>query len=59
MRVGCVAQWIVHLTRNQSAVSLRLIKGSHSIVSLSKKLYPHCLVLVASRNRFKQVVKIS
>jgi len=24
------------------------------VVSLSKKLYPYCLVLVGSRNRFKR-----
>ena len=29
-----------------------------SVVSLSKKLYPYCLVLVGSRNGFERDVKI-
>jgi len=33
-------------------VSLNPIKGS--LVSLSKKHFPHCLVLVGSRNRFER-----
>jgi len=41
-----MAQWIVCLTRSSP------IKGP--VVSLSKKLYSHCLVLVGTRNRFER-----
>ena len=41
----------MHLTCNLSLVSLKPIKGYY--VSLSEKHYPHCLVLVVSRNGFE------
>jgi len=47
-----MAQWIPRLTRNVSVVSSRPIKDP--VVSLSKKYYTHCLVLVGSRNGFER-----
>ena len=51
---GGVAQWVARLIRSRgclSVVSSSLAKVP--VVSLSKKLKPHCLVLVGSRNRFE------
>ena len=48
---GGVVQWVVPLTCNRSVVSSNPIKGS--VVSLSKKLITHCLVLVCFRNIFE------
>ena len=45
---GGVAQWVANLTRNVEAVGSSPIKAP--VVSLSKKLYPYCLVLVGSRS---------
>ena len=47
-----VAQWVTRLTRNVEVVGLSPIKGP--CVSLSKKLYPYCLVLVGSGNGFER-----
>jgi len=41
------AQWVARLTRNVEVVGSSPIKGL--LVSLSKKVYPYCLVLVGSR----------
>ena len=53
---GGVAQWVARLTPNRcgylSVVSSSPIKGP--VVSLSKTLYSHCLVLVVSRNGFER-----
>ena len=46
-----MAQWVAGLTPNLKVMSLSPIKGS--IVSMKNKLYPYCLVLVGSRNRFE------
>ena len=43
---GGVAQWVASLTCNVEVVGSSPIKGP--VVSLSKKLYPYCLVLVGS-----------
>ena len=48
---GGVAQWVARLTRNEEVMGSSPINGP--VVSLSKKLYPYCLVLVGSRNRFE------
>jgi len=48
-----VAQWIARLTRNVEVVDSSPIKG-HPVVSLSKKLYPCCLVLVGSRTALER-----
>ena len=42
-----------HITCNLSIVGLKP-PSKAPVVSLSKKLYPHCLVLVGSRNGFKR-----
>ena len=47
---GGVAKWIAHMTCKRSVVSSKA-----PVVSLSKKLYPHFLVLVSSRNGFEHV----
>jgi len=47
-RRGREAQWVAHLTRNLSFESKKA-----PVVSLSKKLYPQCLVLVGSRYGFE------
>jgi len=44
-------QWLAHLT----CLSLSEPPSKAPIVSLSKKLYLHCSVLVGSRNRFEPV----
>ena len=51
-----MTQWVAPLTRNVEAVGSRLIKGP--VVSLSKKLYPYCLILLDSRNEFERDIKI-
>ena len=45
---GVETKWLARLISNRSVVSLS------PIVSKSKKLYPHCLVLVGSRNGFER-----
>ena len=50
--VGDVVQWVARLTRNVEAMGSCPIKGP--VVSLRKKLYPYCLVLVGFRNRFER-----
>ena len=47
-----MAQWIARLTHNVEVMGSSPINAP--IVSLSKKLYPYCLVLVGSRNRFER-----
>ena len=47
---GGVAQWVARLTRNVEIVGRA--QSNAPVVSLSKKLYPYCLVLVGSRNEF-------
>ena len=49
---GAVAQWVARLTRDRwIPVSREFEPPSKApVVSLSKKLYSHCLVLVGSRN---------
>ena len=42
-----------YLTRNVEVVGSGSIKSRPDVVSLSKKLYPCCLVLVGSRNGFE------
>ena len=54
--VGDVVQWVARLTRNVEAMGLCPIKGP--VVSLRKKLYPYCLVLVGFRNRFESDITI-
>ena len=49
---GGVAQWIARLTRNLDVVGSSPI--NRPVVSLSKKLYSYCLVLVGSRNGFER-----
>ena len=51
----CAAQWHSRLTRNVSVVGSSPIKGH--VVSLSKKLYPYCLVLVSFRNGLCKIEK--
>ena len=46
-----MAQWVARLTRYEEVVGSSPIKDP--IVSLIKKLYPYCLVLVGSRNGFE------
>ena len=46
-----VAQWVARLPRNVEVAGSSPIKGP--VVSLNKKLYPYCLVLVGSRNGFE------
>ena len=53
---GGLTQWVARLTRNVEVVGSSPIKGP--VVSLSKKLYPYCLELVGSRNRFECVCTI-
>ena len=45
---GGVAQWDARLTRNMEIVGRA--PSNAPVVSLSKKLYPYCIVLVGSRN---------
>ena len=47
-----MTQWVASLTCNVEVVGSSPIKGP--VVSLSKKLYPYCVVLVGSRNRFER-----
>ena len=49
---GGVAQWVTRLTRDQWIPVSREFESHQRppVVSLSKKLYSHCLVLVGSRN---------
>jgi len=35
-------------------ILILIFKGPFEVVSLSKKLYPYCLVLVGSRNGFER-----
>ena len=51
-RRGGVAQCVALLTRDRWFVSSSHIKGP--VISLSKKLYSHCLVLVGSNIGFKR-----
>ena len=62
---GGVAQWVARLTPNVEIVGSSPIKSPRCFleqetlplllnVSLSKKLYPCCLVLVGSRNGFER-----
>ena len=48
---GVLAQWVEHLTRRIPVCCE--FEPQHRYVSLSKKIYPHCLVLVGSRNGFE------
>jgi len=45
-----MAHWVARLTCNVEVVGSSPIKVP--VVSLSKKLYPDCLVMVGSRNGF-------
>ena len=45
-----MAQWVARLTRNVES----WVRAPSKVVSLSKKLYPYCLVLVGSRNGFER-----
>ena len=49
---GGVAQWVTRLTSNVEVGGSSPIKGP--VGSLTKKLYPYCLVLVGSRNGFER-----
>ena len=53
---GDVAQWVARLTCNVEVVGSSPSKAP--VVSLSKKLYPYCLVLVGSWKRFESDVTI-
>ena len=53
---GGVAQWVARLSRKEEGVGSSPNKGP--VVSLSKKLYPYCLVLVGSRNGFERDLTI-
>ena len=53
---GDVAQWVARLTRHVESWVRAPSKAP--IVSLSKKLYPYCLVMVGSRNGFERDVII-
>jgi len=48
---GGVTQWVACLTCIVEVVGS--FPSNAPVVSLSKKLYPYCLVLVDSRNRFE------
>ena len=47
-----MAKWVARLTRNVEVVGSSPIKAP--VVSLTKKLYRYCLVLVGSRNGFER-----
>ena len=49
---GGVTQWVARLTRNVEVVGSSPIKAP--VVSLSKKRYPYCLVLIGSMNGFER-----
>ena len=49
---GGVAQCVARLNRNEEVVGSSPIKAT--VVSLSKKRYPYCLVLVGFRNGFER-----
>ena len=51
----CAGQWHSRLTRNVSVVGSSPIKGH--VESLSKKLYPYCLVLIGFRNGLCKIEK--
>ena len=46
-------QLVARLTRNRWIPDSHEFEPHH-VVYLSKKLYPHCLVLVGPRNRFER-----
>ena len=48
-----ILQWVARLTQNLSVAGYKQTPPKAHIVSLSKKLYPHCLALVGSRNGFE------
>ena len=50
---GGMAQWVTCLTRNVEVTGFQSLSKA-PVVSLSKKLYPCCLVLVASSNGFER-----
>ena len=47
-----MAQWVARLSPKEEGVGSSPNKGP--VVSLSKKLYPYCLVLVGLRNGFER-----
>ena len=47
---GGVAQWVARLTRDRWIP----VSRETPVVSLSKKLYSHCLELAGSRNGFER-----
>ena len=53
---GGVEQWVARLTRNVEFEGSSPIKAT--VVSLSKKFYHCCLLLVGSRNGFKRDITI-
>ena len=55
LRRGGVAQWVARLTHDRWTPVSREFEPHQRppVVSLSKKLYSHCLVLVGSRNGFE------
>ena len=53
---GGVPQWVACLTCNVEVAGSSPVKAP--VVSLNKTLYPYCLVLVGSRNRFERDFKI-
>ena len=55
---GGMAQWVARLTHDRwIPVSREFLAPSMApVVSLSKKLYSYCLVLVGSRNRFERTL---
>ena len=51
---GGVAQWVARLTPDRWIPVSREFEPQQRLVSLSKKHYPHWLVLVGSRNGFER-----
>ena len=49
-----VAQWVARMTRDRWLLISREFESYQRVVSFSKKLYSHCLVLVESRNGFER-----
>ena len=52
--MGGIAQWVGRLTRNRLMPVSPEPHQRASVVSLSKKVYPYCLVLVGPRNGFER-----
>ena len=53
--MGGVALCVTSLTSYRSVLSLNQVKGSCCLME-QNTLYPQCLVLVGTRNRFERVL---